>query len=253
MSPGHDEDVTADIIPLSSARRARAELLSEGNYTFHDCDGTPITLQLRETFLACPGACNAVGGDPRRAGPAVALTRCGHVTTGWTRLGDFAAVAQQLRVRYVEEGGWNDSHHLWGRLCDGPPGEPARGDAVRQLREAWPLLLGCWLPDVDAAARLQPDTRFEPIPAGAWRATPLVRDEAFVTRRGALAVASGWDTFCAVNIPERGYRAHLQPLGLTYEQGIVRGALPAHLDGTGQRNALLCSAWLRALEAWAGG
>jgi hypothetical protein len=56
-----------------------------------------------------------------------------------------------------------------------------------------------------------------------------------------------------VNVPERGYRVHLQPLGLTYEQGVVRGALPAQLEGTGVSLSLHRTAWMGAFEAWMGG
>jgi hypothetical protein len=179
----------------------------------------------------------------------VALTRCGHVTTGWTSILDDEPVAEQLRIRCVEDGAWNDTHHLWGRLCDGPAGEPARGAALRQLREAWRVLVGLWLPTPDAEAPLSPGARFEPVKAGAWRASPQLRDEAFLSLHGALAVASGGGTFCAENVPERGYRAHLEPLRLTWERGVVRGAVPVRLEGREPPLQLLCvAARLRGVE-----
>ncbi|MEN9798322.1 MAG: hypothetical protein RL653_2018 [Pseudomonadota bacterium] len=127
-----DEGETGTIIPLGQRRRAPGARLAEGNFTSCSCDGEPLTLQLRETFLPCPGACRAVGGDPRRAGPSVALARCGHVTTGWTSIMDDGSIAERLRIRCVEDDRGNDPNHLWGRLCDGPPGKPVQGDALRQ-------------------------------------------------------------------------------------------------------------------------
>jgi hypothetical protein len=66
-------------------------------------------------------------------------------------------------------------------------------------------------------------------------------------------VASGWGTVCAVNVLERGDRADLEPLGPTSERGTMRGACPVLLEGTHPRTPLLCTASLRAFEAWVAG
>jgi len=220
--------------------------------TFTSACGKLRPLKLRRTHLRYPGGCNAVGGDPRTAGPSVALTRCGHVTTGWTCITDYEEVGPLLGLRYVENGHWQDSNSLWGRLCDGPPGKPARGPALEQLKQAWRTLLSCWHTGIGSDAPRHPATRFVPPRPGAWLARPQVRDDRFVSTHGALAVACGWGTFSALNVPERGYRRHLQPLGLSYEAGVVHGAVPPGLAPQ-QWDALHREAWLGVLEAYLAG
>ncbi|MBM4380955.1 MAG: hypothetical protein FJ086_16905 [Deltaproteobacteria bacterium] len=105
--------------------------------TFESGCGDLRPLKRRTTHLRYPGGCNAAGGDPRTAGPSAALTPCGHVSTGWTCISDCELVGPRLGLRYVENGNWEDANSLWGRMCDGPPGERARGAALAQLRQGW--------------------------------------------------------------------------------------------------------------------
>lgn len=223
----------------------------EGRCTFESCDGTVRTIGVRKTHLPYPGTCLAVGGDPRRGGRAVALTRCGHLSSSWLNILDYEELLAPLQLEYVPGTAWDHHNHAWGRGCDGPPGVPATGEQLQQLRVAWEALGRCFPrmvdPDEEDPFTLMPS--FESIRRGYWLADAQTGNPSWVKRHGALAVAFAYGTFSARNVPEAGFVRHLRPLGLRFQDERVTGAFPEGL-ARHQLASLHRAAWMGTFDAY---
>lgn len=201
--------------------------------------------RVRRSLLGHPTSCTAEG-DPRYLRASVALTRCGHVSTGPMDIRGYDVHLAPRGIAWCEGAGHAHAPHAWGRVCSGP------GD-LATLRASWLALGRCWGIGVEASEPLEPlepGTRFGP----AWPSLHVYRVTTpahWMGRRGALGVGTGGITprFSARNVPRAGFIRHLVPLGLMLHDSLVSGVFPAERSLEQQR-ALLRETWTAVLEAW---
>ena len=194
----------------------------------------------RKPRIGHPGACRPAGA-PRLQGAAVAITRCGHLSTGSMAVAAFDAWLAPRHLRWCEGSRQMHAPHAWGRGC-------AEGDFA-ELRETWRALGRCWRLGMEEGETLLPSTHFLP----PWADVDLYEinaPSAWIDRHDALAVGTGGHPvrFSVRNVSEAGARRYLEPLGLVRRGRLVCGVLPE--VGERQQLALLRDAWLAALEAY---